>query len=115
MIRVDLLRVSRSLLRFTAAGLTLLTLTHCGDEGRARRFPTPQLQDRLPPSSELDASVPEDEVDASMPMPLQPVDDAGDDFVKFWDGSTTPTSDHVRHDAGDVDVRGSDVPDAGTP
>ena len=35
---------------------------------------------------------------------------AGDEFVKYWDGSTTPTADYVRHvDAGEVDVRGSDV------
>ena len=96
--------------RLIAAGICLLGLTHCGEEGRAARFGDPQLQDRLPPSSELDAALPgDDELDASAPPEPDTVEDAGDEFVKFWDGSTRPTSDYVRHDAGDVGPRGSDV------
>jgi hypothetical protein len=114
--RAALLR-SRVLSRLAICGLGLLALTHCGEEGRASRFPDSQLQDRLPPGSELDAALPdEDELDASAP-PADTGEDAGDEFVKYWDGSTTPTADYVRHvDAGEVDVRGSDVPsDASAP
>jgi hypothetical protein len=108
MMRSRLLRFVGAPARIIAAGLTLLALTHCAEEGRAARFGDPQLQDRLPPSSELDAAVPgDDELDASVPPDT--VEDAGDEFVKFWDGSTRPTSDYVRHDAGDVGPRGSDV------
>lgn len=102
--------------RLVACGLGLLALTHCGEEGRASRFPAPQLQDGLPPGAELDAALPDDELDASAPA-ADTTEDAGDEFVKYWDGSTTPTSDYVRHvDAGEVEARGSDVvSDASTP
>lgn len=110
MMRAPLLRFLGAPARIIAAGLTLLTLTHCAEEGRAARFGDPQLQDRLPPGSELDAALPDDdELDASVPPEPDTVEDAGDEFVKFWDGSTRPTSDYVRHDAGDVGPRGSDV------
>lgn len=110
MTRARLLRFVGAPARIVAAGVTLLALSHCGEEGRAARFGDPRLQNRLPPSSELDAALPDDdELDASVPPGPEPVEDAGDEFVKFWDGSTRPTSDYVRHDAGDVGPRGSDV------
>jgi hypothetical protein len=110
MIRARLLCFVGTPARVIAAGLTLLALAHCSEEGRAARFADPQLQDRLPPSSEIDAALSDDdELDASVPPAPDRVEDAGDEFVKYWDGSTRPTSDYVRHDAGDVDVRGSDV------
>jgi hypothetical protein len=109
MMRARLLRFVGAPARIIAAGITLLALTHCAEEGRAARFGDPQLQDRLP-RSELDAAVPgDDELDASVPPDPDTVEDADDEFVKFWDGSTRPTSDYVRHDAGDVGPRGSDV------
>jgi hypothetical protein len=110
MMRARLLRFVGAPARIIAAGLALLALTHCGEEGRAPRFRDTQLQDRLPPGSELDAALAnDDELDASVPPDPDTVEDAGDEFVKFWDGSTRPTSDYVRHDAGDVGPRGSDV------
>ena len=106
-------------LRLAACGLALAGLTHCADDGRAQRFPDAQLQDRTPPSALPDADLPEEELDAGGPSaPDEPQDaGAGDEFVKYWDGSTTPTSDYVRHvDAGEVDVRGSDaLEDASAP
>lgn len=116
--RTRLLRSAGLTVRLAAAGLTLISLTHCNDDGRASRFADPQLQDRLPPHTELDAAISgDDELDASVAPAPDTTDDAGDEFVKYWDGSTTPTSDYVRHvDAGEVDARGSDlVADASTP
>jgi hypothetical protein len=117
MMHTALLR-SRSLpLRFAASGLALLVLAHCGEQGRASRFEDPQLQPRLPPNVELDAAAPDDEeLDAGAAPAPDSAEDAGDEFVKYWDGSTTPTSDYVRHDAGDTPPRGSDaVGDASAP
>ncbi len=88
-------------------------LTHCGDEGRARRVGDPPVMSPdTPPSAQPDASVPADhDLDAG----ATPPPDADDGFVKYWDGSTTPTADHVRGvDAGPDGPRGSNG-DAGAP
>jgi hypothetical protein len=117
MIDSSFLRSRSVLLRCAASGLALLVLTHCGEQGRASRFEDPRLRDRLPPNVDLDAGAPDDDgLDASAPAPPDSTEDAGDEFIKYWDGSTTPTSDYVRHDAGDAPPRGSDaVADASAP
>lgn len=86
----------------------------CGGEGRAQRVVEPPgSSPEPPPSAGPDASVPDDVLDASTTAPPP---DADDGFVKYWDGSTTPTADNVRGvDAGsNGDGRGSDD-DAGPP
>lgn len=95
------------------AGMWVGGLAGCGDEGRAHRVEPPVMSPEPPPSAGPDASVPDDELDAGTTAPPP---DADDGFVKYWDGSTTPTADNVRGvDAGSSgDGRGSDD-DAGTP
>jgi hypothetical protein len=103
------IRVAGSL---TVAFVWVAGLTHCGEEGRAARVGGPSVMNpEPPPSAEPDASVPDDELDAG----TTPPPDADDGFVKYWDGSTTPTADHVRGvDAGPDGPRGSSG-DAGAP
>lgn len=94
--------------RLLTLGVALAALTHCDGDERAGRFGAPQLHDQTPPEPLPDAAAPEDELDASAPATPDAAADTTDDFVKYWDGSTTPTSDYVRHvDAGDVDTRGA--------
>lgn len=97
-----------SVARLLTLGVALTALTHCGGDERAGRFGAPTLHDQTPPEPLPDAAAPEEELDASAPATPDAAADTTDDFVKYWDGSTTPTADHVRHvDAGNVDTRGA--------
>jgi hypothetical protein len=103
-------------------GVALLLLAACSEGKRSRPAGNgPTIDPTDLHSGERDASLPpdEDELDAGHSPPKSPApepEDAGPDFVKYWDGSTTPTADNVPHDDSGVPTppRGDNV-DSGAP